>query len=234
MGIRRQGRAKNDGLFVWRTPCAALSLLGFLFSVSDFAAANEAATRISGALLEVDSVTPSRELLAATVRRRAATTGVAPIPQAHVGQTERAAAAAVRNRGVLLVRACVASDWIDKALYCPHEVSPRSVGIISVSITDESPDLEPPAAMQAVLQLNGAWTGADYRLQIDGERAQANTYAGLPFRWERFLVRAVPEDNRVKFAIGADLYEATVNGDSIALKSTAFRGERLLSRSSAR
>jgi hypothetical protein len=188
----------------------------------------DAAIRISEAFLMVDVVPPSRALLAASRRRQSPTAPQRePIFQ---DQAVKAAAVASYNRGVLMVKACAIANWPDKLLFCPNEDRPQgeSVGTVPIGVTDEMGDLEQVST--AALRLNGTWRAADYILQVDGERAQANTRLDLPFEWERFLVKAVPADGKVKFAIGAELYQASFNGDELLLTSTAFRGERLLKR----
>jgi hypothetical protein len=50
-----------------------------------------------------------------------------------------------------------------------------------------------------------------------------------PFEWKRFVIRDA-RGSEVIFAIGAELYEATVAGDSLTLTGTSFRGELVLFR----
>jgi len=81
----------------------------------------------------------------------------------------------------------------------------------------------------AARQLDGEWTGEGFRLRIDSARAQASTNPDKPFQWQRFIVREAAGE-KVVFAIGPDLYEATVLPEVLTLTSTSFRGERVLLR----
>jgi len=82
----------------------------------------------------------------------------------------------------------------------------------------------------AARQLDGEWTGQGFRLRIDSARAQASTNPDKPFQWQRFIVREAAGE-KVVFAIGPDLYEATVLlPEVLTLTSTSFRGERVLLR----
>ncbi len=82
---------------------------------------------------------------------------------------------------------------------------------------------------EAAEQLDGEWRGDDFVLRVDARRAQASVDAARPFAWDRFLVKEVT-DAEVVFTIGADLYQATFDNDTLTLTGTSFRGERVLSR----
>jgi hypothetical protein len=86
----------------------------------------------------------------------------------------------------------------------------------------------PPFA-EAATQLNGEWRNADFVLKIDTRRAQASVDPSRPFEWRRFLVKDVIDDEII-FTIGADLYEARIEADTLTLTSTMFRGEHVLIR----
>lgn len=77
--------------------------------------------------------------------------------------------------------------------------------------------------------LDGEWSNDTVVLRIDAERAQASMTPDRPFEWKRFVIRDA-QGNEVIFAIGAELYEATVAGDSLTLTGTSFRGKRVLFR----
>jgi hypothetical protein len=85
--------------------------------------------------------------------------------------------------------------------------------------------------IDAAARLDGTWEGDGYVLQVDSQRAQASVDPNRPFQWQRFLVRAVTED-KVKFAIGSELFEAKIGDDGLTLTSTSFRGEHILHRAS--
>jgi hypothetical protein len=82
---------------------------------------------------------------------------------------------------------------------------------------------------EAARGLDGEWRGPDFVLKVDAKRAQASIDVGRPFAWERFLVKEV-SGNEVVFAIGAELFEATLESDTLVLSGTSFRGERVLFR----
>lgn len=77
--------------------------------------------------------------------------------------------------------------------------------------------------------LHGIWQGDGYVLRVDAARAQASVDAGRPFQWTRFLVKEVT-GQEIVFSVGADIFEARVDDDTIVLTSTGFRGERTLRR----
>lgn len=81
----------------------------------------------------------------------------------------------------------------------------------------------------AAARLDGEWHGEGFALRVDSYRAQANVRLDRPFQWQRFLVKEVAGE-KVTFTVGAELFEATLDGDSLRLTSTSFRGERLLQR----
>lgn len=72
--------------------------------------------------------------------------------------------------------------------------------------------------------LDGEWRSEGVVLRVDAERAQATITPARPFEWKRFVIKSV-SGNEVIFAIGAELYEATVDGSSLRLTGTTFRGE---------
>ncbi len=77
--------------------------------------------------------------------------------------------------------------------------------------------------------LDGEWSDDTTVLRIDAARAQASMTPDRPFEWKRFVIRDA-NGNDVVFAIGAELYEAKVDGDSLSLTGTSFRGKRVLFR----
>jgi hypothetical protein len=96
----------------------------------------------------------------------------------------------------------------------------------------EAPAGSPEEAADILGNLDGWWeNGADI-LRIDLVRAQANTDPERPFEWDRFLVKEL-SDGEIVFSIGADLYQAEIDGDALVLSGTSFRGERTLFRQAA-
>lgn len=84
----------------------------------------------------------------------------------------------------------------------------------------------------AATLLDGTWRGGDFILRIDAKRAQASVDADRPFAWKQFLIKeAAPGD--IVFAVGADIYEARVEADTLTLTGTSFRGARVLMREAA-
>ena len=81
----------------------------------------------------------------------------------------------------------------------------------------------------AAQRLDGEWRGADLVLRIDAERAQASMTPDRPFEWRRFIIKDIRPDEIV-FSIGAELYEAKVDADTLTLTGTSFRGARVLFR----
>jgi hypothetical protein len=77
--------------------------------------------------------------------------------------------------------------------------------------------------------LEGKWDGDGFVLEVDSARAQANIDPTLPYQWDRYGIKTVA-DGMVIFTVGAELYQASVDGESIMLSSTGFRGERRLDR----
>lgn len=82
---------------------------------------------------------------------------------------------------------------------------------------------------EAARMLNGEWHGDALVLRIDAERAQASMAADRPFHWQRFVIKDIRGDE-VIFAIGAELFEAKIGGDTLTLTGTSFRGARVLFR----
>lgn len=117
---------------------------------------------------------------------------------------------------------CIGQHWPRFATGCHGDIethSPRSVRTIVLSLEEYD-----PAAFALSHQLDGTWTGALSVLRVDRERAQANLDQDLPFKWERFLVREF-SSGTLLFTIGAELFEARLQPDSIVLTGSAFRGE---------
>jgi hypothetical protein len=83
--------------------------------------------------------------------------------------------------------------------------------------------------VEAGRQLDGVWQGDGFALRVDAERAQANVDARRPFAFQRFAVKEV-KDGTIVFTIGAELYEATLEGEALTLTGTSFQGERKLLR----
>jgi hypothetical protein len=81
----------------------------------------------------------------------------------------------------------------------------------------------------AAQRLNGEWRGAELVLRIDAERAQASMTPDRPFEWRRFIIKDIRQDEII-FSIGAELYEAKIDADTLTLTGTAFRGARVLFR----
>jgi hypothetical protein len=79
--------------------------------------------------------------------------------------------------------------------------------------------------------LDGEWRSEAFVLRIDADRAQASMTPARPFEWQRFLIKDA-YGNHVVFSIGAELFEATVEADTLTLTGTSFRGERVLLRNS--
>lgn len=82
---------------------------------------------------------------------------------------------------------------------------------------------------EAARLLDGEWHGDSFVLRIDAERAQASMVPDRPFEWKRFLVKDARE-NEVMFSIGAELFRARVDSDTLTLTGTSFRGARVLFR----
>lgn len=82
---------------------------------------------------------------------------------------------------------------------------------------------------EAAAQLDGEWRGDAFVLKVDSRRAQASIDPNRPFEWQRFIVKEVT-DAEVIFAIGSELFEATVDAETLTLTGTSFRGERVLRR----
>jgi hypothetical protein len=85
------------------------------------------------------------------------------------------------------------------------------------------------ALSNLVPELDGQWEGDGYFLRIDRERAQANIDADRGFAWQAFSIKGGLGD-AILFIIGTELYEARVNGETLSLSSSSFRGEKLLRR----
>lgn len=83
----------------------------------------------------------------------------------------------------------------------------------------------------AAQRLDGEWRGAEVVLRIDAERAQASMTPDRPFEWRRFIIKDIRPDEIV-FSIGAELFEAKVDADTLTLTGTSFRGARVLFRNS--
>jgi hypothetical protein len=77
--------------------------------------------------------------------------------------------------------------------------------------------------------LHGRWEGDGLRIQIDAARSQAQMRADRPFQWDRFMVKDVTEGD-LAFSVGAELFEAVIDGDEMTVAATSFRGTRRLRR----
>ncbi len=86
--------------------------------------------------------------------------------------------------------------------------------------------------VEAAERLDGYWAGENFALHVDSQRAQANLDPRRPFQWQRFLVKEV-DGSKVVFTVGAELFEAIVEAETLKLSGTSFRGERVLQRSSS-
>jgi hypothetical protein len=82
---------------------------------------------------------------------------------------------------------------------------------------------------EAADRLDGEWRGTDFVLRVDAKRAQASINPDRPFEWQRFAVKEVA-GSEIVFSIGAELYEAMIEAETLVLTSTSFRGERILFR----
>lgn len=84
----------------------------------------------------------------------------------------------------------------------------------------------------AAKRLDGEWRGGSFVLKVDAGRAQASVDPARPFEWENFLVKEVSGE-AIVFAVGAELYEAKLDADTLTLTGTTFRGSRVLMRESS-
>ena len=82
---------------------------------------------------------------------------------------------------------------------------------------------------EATDKLNGDWRGKDFVLRIDADRAQASIDPQRPFSWQRFMIKEIDEDE-VVFSIGAELYQARIDAETLTLTGTSFRGAKVLFR----
>jgi len=80
--------------------------------------------------------------------------------------------------------------------------------------------------------LDGQWRGGDFVLRVDAKRAQASIDPVRPFEWEHFLIKDVTS-KEIVFTIGAELFEAKLDTDTLTLTGTSFRGARVLFRDTA-
>ena len=85
------------------------------------------------------------------------------------------------------------------------------------------------ALEDAARRLNGDWRSDTFVLRIDSARSQASVTPERPFEWQRFVVKEVAEDEIV-FTVGAELFEAELEADTLVLTGTGFRGRRVLYR----
>lgn len=104
----------------------------------------------------------------------------------------------------------------------------RFVSIVLVAIAVAPWAAASPFA-DAASQLDGRWEGDGFVLKIDSSRAQASLDPSRPFHWQRFVVKEVTEDAFI-FAIGNELFQATVDAEALRLSGTSFRGEKVLRR----
>ena len=105
---------------------------------------------------------------------------------------------------------------------CGSHSRSRSLGVA----LDER---RPPRSSEAAAQLDGDWRGSDFVLRVDARRAQASVDPTHPFEWKHFLVKEVTRTTSYS-AVGAELFEAKLDADTLTLTSTSFRGERVLFR----
>ena len=82
---------------------------------------------------------------------------------------------------------------------------------------------------EAARLLHGEWRGDAFVLRIDADRAQASMAPERPFEWKRFVIKDI-RGNEIVFAVGAELFEATIGADTLTLTGTSFRGARVLFR----
>jgi hypothetical protein len=101
-----------------------------------------------------------------------------------------------------------------------------SIAVIAIALT---PLADASPFGDAASRLDGRWQGDGFVLRIDASRAQGSFDANRPFQWQHFIVKEVTEDG-VIFAIGNELFEATVDAEALRLSGTSFRGEKLLRR----
>jgi hypothetical protein len=105
----------------------------------------------------------------------------------------------------------------------------RSVLLTLVFFTGLASSGLASAFSEAAERLDGEWRGGDFVLRIDARRAQASVDAARPFAWDRFLVKEAT-GSEVVFTIGSELYQATIDNDTMTLTGTSFRGTRVLFR----
>lgn len=105
----------------------------------------------------------------------------------------------------------------------------RTILVTLMLLGGASAAVAAPSFNEAARLLDGKWRGEAFVLRVDAKRAQASTAPDRPFEWRRFLVKQV-RDNAVVFSIGADIYEATIEADSLTLTGTSFRGAQVLVR----
>jgi hypothetical protein len=140
----------------------------------------------------------------------------------------RAAAWAKHRAGLLSIRACTGNDWPDLVTYCDADrANPLARKVQTFSLGTAPHERESVRA--AMRQLDGKWKGDGFVLEVDSARAQAKVDPTLPFQWDRYGIKTI-SDGMVVFAVGAELYEASVDAESIILSSTGFRGKRRLGR----
>ena len=142
--------------------------------------------------------------------------------------TLRAAAWAKHRAKLLSERSCTSSHWPDLVTFCDaYRGGPLAKQVQTFSL-EGSPD-ERKSVREAMRLLEGKWIGDGFALEFDSARAQANVDPRLPYQWDRYGIRTA-SDGTVIFAVGAELYQASVQAGSLILSSTSFRGERRLGR----
>ena len=85
------------------------------------------------------------------------------------------------------------------------------------------------ASAQILPALEGEWRGEELSLAIDQRRGQARLDLGRPFHWERFILKEV-DGERIVFTIGARLFAATLDDDSLSVEAPGYGGPQLLRR----
>ena len=109
----------------------------------------------------------------------------------------------------------------------------RQMRLCAVSLALALIGVHPASAastfVEAAEQLDGDWRGGNFVLRVDARRAQASVDPRHPFEWMHFLIKEVTADEIV-FSVGPELYEGKLDADTLTLKSTSFRGARVLFR----
>ena len=140
----------------------------------------------------------------------------------------RAAASTKYHNRLLTAAACSSHGLADVVTLCSMMPVARRHNR-SRTATIRHPKDEAAARAEAARQLDGTWKGNSFFLRVDITRLQANTDASRPFQWHRCLISEVL-DGKITFTINAEVFQAAIQEDALALSSTSFRGERTLHR----